>query len=51
MKILKTVIKNNQKYEFVKRNNEETFLYKNKKYEWVEMNQYDILRKKLWMKI
>ena len=51
MKILKTVIKNNQKYEIVKRNNEETFLYKNKKYEWVEMNQYDILRKRLWMKI
>ena len=32
MKIPKTIIKNNQKYEFIKRNNETTFLYKNKKY-------------------
>lgn len=36
MKIPKVVIKNNQKYEFVKRNNATTFLYKNKKYGFKE---------------
>lgn len=36
MKIPKTIIKNNQKYEFVKRNNATTFLYKNKKYGYKE---------------
>ena len=36
MKIPKTIIKNNQKYEFVKRNNETTFLYQNKKYGYKE---------------
>ena len=36
MKIPKTIIKNNQKYEFIKRNNETTFLYKNKKYGYKE---------------
>lgn len=36
MKIPRVVIKNNQKYEFVKRNNATTFLYKNKKYGFKE---------------
>jgi hypothetical protein len=36
MKIPKVVIKNKQEYEFVKRNNATTFLYKNKKYGFKE---------------
>lgn len=36
MKIPRVVIKNKQEYEFVKRNNETTFLYKNKRYGFKE---------------
>lgn len=36
MKIPRVVIKNEQEYEFVKRNNATTFLYKNKKYGYKE---------------
>lgn len=36
MKIPKTIIKNKQEYEFVKRNNATTFLYQNKKYGYKE---------------
>lgn len=36
MKIPRVVIKNKQEYEFVKRNNATTFLYKNKKYGYKE---------------
>ena len=36
MKIPRVVIKNKQEYEFVKRNNATTFLYKNKKYGFKE---------------
>ena len=36
MKIPRVVIKNKQEYEFVKRNNTTTFLYKNKKYGFKE---------------
>lgn len=36
MNIPKTIIKNKQEYEFVKRNNATTFLYQNKKYGYKE---------------
>lgn len=36
MNIPRVVIKNKQEYEFVKRNNATTFLYKNKKYGFKE---------------
>jgi hypothetical protein len=36
MKIPKTIIKNKQEYEFIKRNNATTFLYQNKKYGFKE---------------
>lgn len=36
MKIPRVVIKDKQEYEFVKRNNATTFLYKNKKYGYKE---------------
>ena len=50
MKIPKTVIKNKQEYEFVKRNNETTFLYKNKKYGFKEtfsLYQLGVLKKQI----
>ena len=50
MKIPKTIIKNKQEYEFVKRNNETTFLYKNKKYGYKEtfsMYQLELLKQQI----
>lgn len=50
MKIPKTIIKNKQEYEFVKRNNETTFLYQNKKYGYKEtfsMYQLGVLKQQI----
>lgn len=49
MKIPKTIIKNNQEYEFKKRNNETTFLYQNKKYGYKEtftLYQLGVIKKR-----
>lgn len=50
MNIPKTIIKNKQEYEFVKRNNATTFLYQNKKYGYKEtfsMYQLGVLKQQI----
>lgn len=50
MKIPKTIIKNKQEYEFVKRNNATTFLYQNKKYGYKEtftLYQLGVIKEKV----
>ena len=50
MNIPKTIIKNNQKKEIIKRNNETTILYQNKKYGYKETSslyQQEVLKQQI----